>query len=92
MGEVRRDGRFRPAIYAHRDNAVALRGVVQGAAGGPVPFWVAGGQAFSLDRAPRESGIDFAAVWQGLPGPRTWAGVTLTVDENVSTSASPSAP
>jgi hypothetical protein len=86
---VRRDGRFRPAIYAHRENALALRGVVQGA---PIPFWVAGGQNFSLDRSPRESGIDFAAVWQGLPAPRTWAGVTLTVDENVSASASPSAP
>ena len=90
--ELRRDGRFRPAIYAHRDNAEALRGVAQGSGGAPVPFWVAGGQGFSLDRVPRESGIEFAAAWQGLPAPRTWAGVTLTVDENVSTTASPSAP
>lgn len=91
--ELRRDGRFRPAVYAHRDNAVALRGVVvQGTAGEAVPFWVAGGQGFSLERNPRESGIDFATVWQGLPAPRTWAGVTLTIDENVSATASPSAP
>ncbi|HEX8453820.1 MAG TPA: glycoside hydrolase domain-containing protein [Longimicrobium sp.] len=89
---MRRDGRFRPALYAHRENAAVLRPVVEGAAGAPVPFWVAGGPNFSLERTPRESGVDFATVWQGLPAPRTWAGVTLTIDENVSTTASPSAP
>ena len=85
--EVRRDGRFRPAIYAHRDNAAALRPLAEG-----VPFWVAGGTGFAIDRTPAESGVAYASVWQGLPGPRTWGGVTLTVDENVSASASPSAP
>ena len=84
---LRRDGRFRPAIYAHRDNAAALRPLAEG-----VPFWVAGGTGFGIDRTPSESGVAFASVWQGLPGPRTWGGVTLTVDENVATTRSPSAP
>ena len=85
---LRRDGRYRPAMYAHRENAPALRAIVQG----DIPFWVAGGAGFALDRTPRESGVDFASVWEGLPAPRTWGGVTLTVDENVATTPSPSAP
>ena len=91
MEALRRDGRFRPAVYAHRDNAAALRGVAVGG-GAPIPFWIAGGGGFALDRTPRDSGVEFALVWQGLPGPRTWGGVTLTVDENVATTRSPSAP
>ena len=84
---LRQDGRYRPAIYAHRDNAAALRTLV-----GAIPFWVAGGAGFALDRTPQQSGVEFASVWQGPPGPRTWAGVTLTVDENVSVTPSPSTP
>jgi hypothetical protein len=85
---LRTDGRFRPALYAHRENVTALRGVAPGV----VAFWIAGGSGFALDRTPRESGVEFATIWQGLPAPRTWGGVTLTVDENVATTPSPSAP
>lgn len=85
---VRRDGRFRPALYAHRDNAAALRAAAPGLAA----FWITGGPGFALESTPAGSGVDFATVWQGLPAPRTWGGVTLTVDENVATTASPSAP
>ncbi|HYW08172.1 MAG TPA: glycoside hydrolase domain-containing protein [Longimicrobium sp.] len=89
---MRRDGRYRPAVYAHRDNAAALRALVEGAGGAPVPFWVAGGLGFSVERTPRDGGVEFATVWQGLPGPRSWGGITLTVDENVASTASPSSP
>ena len=84
---LRRDGRYRPAIYAHRENAPALRALA-----GAIPFWVAGGAGFALDRTPQQSGVEFASVWQGLPGPRSWGGITLTVDENVAATPSPSAP
>ena len=38
-------------------------------------------------------GLPFVRIWQGaLDVSRTWAGRTLTIDENVATSPSPSTP
>jgi len=95
---VLRDGRYRPGTYAHRRNADALFADAlnayrdAGRADTP-PFWVAGGDGFALDRPPREAGLPYAAAWQGaLDVERTWGGVTMTVDENVAGSSSPSAP
>jgi hypothetical protein len=92
------DGRYRPGTYAHRLNADALFALAlaayraAGRADTP-PFWVAGSGDFALDRAPEDVGARYARAWQGLfDTPRTWGGVTLTVDENVSRSPSPSAP
>jgi hypothetical protein len=96
--ELLRDGRYLPGTYAHRDNASALFALAQGAyqqAGRTEtpPFWVAGGPGFALDQPPWASGFPFAEVWQGaLDVQRTWGGVTLQVDENVSRRPSPSAP
>ncbi|MBW3630427.1 MAG: DUF1906 domain-containing protein [Gemmatimonadetes bacterium] len=92
------DGRFRPGTYAHRVNAAALYALAQtaylraGRRESP-PFWISGGTAFSLDKSPTASGFPFAGVWQGvLDVRRTFAGITLLVDENVAARQSPSAP
>ena len=95
---VLRDGRYRPGTYAHRRNADVLFALALGAyreAGRPEspPFWVAGGDGFALDRTTEEGGVPYAAAWQGaFDVPRTWGGVTLTVDENVARRPAPSAP
>lgn len=90
------DGRYRPAIYCHHRNAAAIHADVRALfdefrAGAPA-FWISRPSGFALTRAPTEVGFAFATAWQGvLDAPRTWNGVTLTIDENVATSASPSA-
>jgi hypothetical protein len=92
------DGRFRPAVYVHHTNAAAvyadLAAVFGAFAGAGAPrVWVARSAGFALTRAPADAGFAFATAWQGaLDVSRTWAGVTLTVDENVADRASPSAP
>jgi hypothetical protein len=95
---VLEDGRFVPGTYAHRRNAEALFGharqtFVQADRFELPPFWVAGGTYFSLDAPPTGVGLPFATAWQGaLDVEQTWGGVSLTVDENVAGSPSPSAP
>jgi hypothetical protein len=96
--ELLASGRYRPGTYAHRGNAAALFALAQtsylraGRRDTP-PFWVSGGDSFTLDRTPDASGLPFAEVWQGaLDVRRTFGGVTLQVDENVAVRASPSAP
>ena len=98
MDQLLADGRFRPGTYAHRANAAALFALAetaylrQGRRETP-PFWVAGGEGFSLDREPGASGLPFAEVWQGvLDAQRSFGGISLRVDENVATRPSPSAP
>lgn len=96
--EVLASGRFRPGVYSHRRNAaelyLAAAEAYRAAGRTDAPlFWVSGGEGFALDRAPRESGFPFATVWQGvLDVDRSWGGVTLRIDENVSQRPSPSAP
>lgn len=91
------DGRYRPGVYVHHRNAAAVHTDVRAlyaefGAGRPA-VWVARSAGFALDRGPADSGFDFAAVWQGaLDVARTWGGVTLTIDENVASRRSPSAP
>lgn len=91
------DGRYRPGTYAHRGNAAELyllaqREHARADAGAPT-FWIAGGRGFTLAARPADSGLAFADVWQGLLDvDRSWGGVTLRIDENVSDRPSPSAP
>jgi hypothetical protein len=96
--EMLADGRYLPGTYAHQRNAVALLPLaeeVYRAAGRTEtpPFWVAGGSDFSLSRPAWSIGLPFVRIWQGaLDVDRSWGGRTLRIDENVATSASPSAP
>jgi hypothetical protein len=97
-GEVLRDGTYLPGTYAHQANAARLFAAARaayeraGRAGSP-PFWVAGGSGFSLDQPPYAVGLTYARVWQGvLDADRSWGGVSLRVDENVSDRPNPSAP
>lgn len=95
---VRTDGRYRAGTYAHVANAAALYLIAQRslqAAGitESIPFWIAGGAGFDLERAPSDVRYNFARVWQGaLDVRRTWGGRTIVIDENVASSPSPSAP
>ena len=92
------DGRFRPGTYAHVANAAALYNVAQNlqqqsGVTASIPFWIAGGQGFTLDSAPQDVGATYARIWQGvLDVTRTWGGRSLRIDENVATTRSPSAP
>lgn len=91
------DGRFRPGIYVHTDNAnVVYNDVKQEylAAGlrDEPPFWIAKSHGFDVNKLPSEMGHAFAAVWQGvLDVEQTWAGHKIPIDVNVSGSPSPSA-
>jgi hypothetical protein len=91
------DGRYRPGIYVHTNNAdVVYRDVKQEylAAGltDEPPFWVAKSHGFDINKLPSEMGHAFAAVWQGvLDVEQTWAGHKIPIDVNVAGSPSPSA-
>lgn len=93
---VLEDGRYRPAYYAHTQNAQLIytdvRAVLdrRGIQADP-PFWIAGGSNFGRDRDPQEVGHAFAAVWQGVLD--TWEkhdAVRLPIDVNVAAVPSPS--
>jgi hypothetical protein len=91
------DGRYRPGIYVHTNNAdVVYNDVKQeylaaGLADKP-PFWVAKSHGFDINKLPSEMGHAFAAVWQGvLDVEQTWAGHKIPIDVNVAGSPSPSA-
>jgi hypothetical protein len=97
-GEVLRDGSYLPGTYAHQVNAAQLFAAARaayeaaGRAEAP-PFWIAGGSGFALDQPPYAIGLPYARVWQGvLDADRTFGGVSLRVDENVSDRPNPSAP
>jgi hypothetical protein len=91
------DGRYRPGIYVHTNNAdVVYNDVKQAylAAGlsDEPPFWVAKSRGFDIHKLPSEMGHAFAAVWQGvLDVEQTWAGHKIPIDVNVAGSPSPSA-
>jgi hypothetical protein len=87
--EVLREGTYRPGTYAISRNARDLHAPAAdeyrraGRSDEP-PFWISGS-------GPGEDDLPFARVWQGARNrARTWGGVTLRVDENVSRHASPS--
>jgi hypothetical protein len=92
------DGTYRPGTYAHSSNAsglytVAQRVLQEVGISESIPFWIAGGEGFTLDSSPEDAGYRFTHIWQGvLDTSRTWGGRTLVVDENVARNPSPSAP
>lgn len=96
--EMLRDGRFLPGTYVHQVNTAVLydsaRAVYSRAGRSETPpFWVSSGSGFSLAKPPYASGLPYAAIWQGaFDVDRSWAGITLRVDENVASRPSPSAP
>src|SRR5258705_7662870 len=91
------DGRYRPGIYVHTNNADVVYTDVKreypGArVAGEPPFWIAKSDGFDINKLPREMGHAFAAVWQGvLDVEQTWAGHRIPIDVNVAGSPSPSA-
>ena len=91
------DGRYRPGIYVHTDNANVVFGDVKReyrAAGirADPPFWIAKSRGFDVNKLPTEMGHAFASVWQGvLDVEQTWAGHRIPIDVNVSGVRSPSA-
>jgi hypothetical protein len=92
------DRRYRPGVYVAKANAPALYAAavdVFRAAGrtDAPPFWIASSTGFSIARAPTEVGFDFARVWQGMfEVTQSFGGVALTIDVDVASSGSPSAP
>ncbi len=93
------EGRYRPGIYAHRLNAPDVYTDIESIRmanpmrPNPLRWWLAGGNDFSLARMPRDIGLPFANIWQGLYNVRErWNEVQLDVDVNVSDRVSPSAP
>jgi hypothetical protein len=91
------DGRYRPGIYVHTDNANTVYSDVKEAflAAGHTEapaFWIAKSAGFDGRKLPSEMGHAFAAVWQGvLDVEQTWAGHKIPIDVNVAGSRSPSA-
>lgn len=89
---------FLPGIYSHIKNARELRVAALEEYGTeniskPLPAsWVSGYGHFDAGSSvPSDSGISFAAVWQGqLNVTEEHGGVPLQIDVNVSNSASPS--
>jgi hypothetical protein len=90
------DGRYRPGYYTHNRNAETIFRDVTAvyAAAGRIeepPFWIAGGEDFTTDKAPHEVGHAFADMWQGmLDVVQTWNGHRLPIDVNVSEVPDPS--
>ena len=90
------DGRYRPGIYVHTDNANVVYSDVKRAyltAGHreEPPFWIAKSVGFDVNKLPTEMGHAFATVWQGvLDVEQTWAGHKIPIDVNVSGLRNPS--
>jgi hypothetical protein len=91
------DGRYRPGVYAHAENAGTIyRDVksvfVEAGHMDEPPFWIAGGDNFSTDKEPHEVGYSFAAMWQGVLNViEEWNGHALPIDVNVAAMRDPSA-
>lgn len=93
---VLKDGRYRPGIYVHSHNAVAVYTDVKqlftlASINEEPRFWIASARDFSPDKAPHEVGHEFAGMWQGvIDVVRKVADVALPIDINVSNWPSPS--
>jgi hypothetical protein len=94
--QVLADGRYRPGVYAHNRNAALIHRDVKaqyvraGRREEP-PFWISGGDDFSIDKEPHEVGHAFAAMWQGLLDVvQEWNGHELPIDVNVAQVPDPS--
>jgi hypothetical protein len=91
-------GRFIPGIYAAKSNATTLYNAAvdefrkAGRTDAPA-FWIASSVGFSMTATPPAVGLSFATAWQGMYDVKqAWAGVTLTIDVDIATTRSPSAP
>jgi hypothetical protein len=91
------DGRYRPGVYAHAENAAMIykdvKAVYLEARRTDEPaFWVTGGGGFSTEKRPHEVGYSFAAMWQGVLNViEEWNGHALPIDVNVAAMPNPSA-
>lgn len=90
------DGHYKPGVYAVKSNAPTLYNTsivdLHGARFTP-PFWIASSAGFSMDRQPSDVGLSFAQLWQGMfDVPQSFNGVTLTIDVDIASKTSPSAP
>jgi hypothetical protein len=83
---------YSPGVYCHKRNAEDVRGaVLAGLPGQPAMrprFWIVGGVTSQFDigtSKPTDVGVVFADLWQ-CPASvtRTFGGVRVTIDENVS--------
>ncbi len=90
---------FGPAVYCHRHNAPDVQSAVKPslpAGAAPARFWIVGGvtSKFNLQTAkPADSGIAFADLWQRPePVSRTFGGVQILIDEDISSIADPGGP
>jgi hypothetical protein len=96
--QVLADGRFRPGIYVHKDNADSIHTGVQRAfsdmnASGSAVFWLTTSSGFAIDKAPQDVGFSWASVWQGVYDvSQTWNGTTINIDVDIATTPSPSSP
>jgi hypothetical protein len=92
------DGRFRPGVYVHRDNAESIHSGIERAysdmnASGSAVYWVTSPTGFSLDASPSDVGFPWASVWQGIyEVSQTWNGATINIDIDIATTSSPSSP
>jgi Domain of unknown function (DUF1906) len=91
------DGRYRPGLYVHAENAGTIFRDVQrvyaeaGRTDEP-PFWITGGGGFSSEKEPTAVGYSFAAMWQGVLNViEEWNGHALPIDVNVAATRDPSA-
>ena len=98
IGAVLRDGRYVPAIYAAKSNApeihqVAVAAFTTAGRTDAPSFWIASTSGFDLARHPTDVGLSYAAAWQGrFNVAEQWSGQALTIDVNVASTRSPSAP
>jgi glycoside hydrolase-like protein len=98
IGAVLRDGRYVPAIYAAKSNAPEIHQVAAAAFGAAgrtdaPSFWIASSSGFDLTSHPTDVGLPYAAAWQGrFDVAEQWSGRALTIDVNVASTRSPSAP
>jgi hypothetical protein len=98
IAAVLQDGHYTPGVYAATANAQTVYDAASalyhtaGRADSP-PFWIASSANFSLYRRPSDVGFAFAQLWQGdFDVQRSYNGVTLTVDIDIASKPSPSAP
>jgi hypothetical protein len=92
------DGRYRPAIYCAKYNADAVHSAAAAAYASAgrrdaPPFWIAASAGFRVTSAPTDVGLAYANVWQGLfDVAESWGGIGKTIDIDVASAPSPSAP
>jgi hypothetical protein len=92
-----RDGHYKPGLYVSKTNAATFHAQIFTAPLGTSytpPFWIAGSGGFQLIASrPTDLGFSYAQLWQGIfDVAQSYNGVTLTIDLDVASRPSPSAP